>query len=367
MYFGKPQSNNENEGKTGSNLTGVNTTDSNPYNIPVKHKVKSGENLSDLSKMYDVSESEIIAANSHEGGAWHKYDRSKKWLYVGEELVIPVSTPLEVEPNIYNKWLMEEAQMAGGTVPSSNSNLYANSYVPGIDSYGTYIPEISWKTVCQRKLSAEELKEVKVYIFYVEDFVSQTTKLMIDEAEKYGRDRVAIARLTDVYQFASDWRGMDGEPELVVINSHGKNQSMVMGEGDDMDQMTATGNGETNINGTPVKNVQSLPQPKADLSGTLLYLNTCHSNDTKPEAHGKQGALKGSKQTIAQVFASHFDFKAVRGTKDSVGYIHELNSGWWLGIDDSWEVGDPYPEDGKWDYISKQKDGSLMTVTVEVP
>ncbi len=222
-----------------------------------------------------------------------------------------------------------------------------------------------WKTPSGKYIESDKLKNVKVYVFFLWDFVSQTEKLIDDlkKSGKYNESEIAISEITNVTDFTNAWSLMNGSPELVVINSHGKNQSLNAGHSN-LDQLTATGDGLTNISGTKVGNIQDLSSPKADFSQTNLQLNTCHANDTDPEKHGKQGALKGTKYTLAQAFLAKFKFKSVRASKDSVGYIHSLNSGWYWGISDHWEVGDPYPEDGKWDHLSL-KGASIETVTEE--
>ncbi len=223
----------------------------------------------------------------------------------------------------------------------------------------------TWKSPIGNPIIGEKLEKVKVYVFFLNDFVSQTEKLVGDLMKKqmYSEGEIAISEITNVTDFKKAWSLMNGSPELVVINSHGKNQSLNAGH-ESKDQLTATGDGLTNISGTKVGNIQDLSSPKADFSQTNLQLNTCHANDTKPEEHDGQGALKGTKHTLAQAFLAKFKFKSVRASKDSVGYIHSLNSGWYWGISDHWEVGDPYPEDSKWDHLSL-KGASIETVTEE--
>ncbi|NOQ70876.1 MAG: hypothetical protein GQ574_02675 [Crocinitomix sp.] len=371
MYFGKPQTKKPNSGTTNKGSTvqyGAKDTGTNPYNGPVKHKVKSGETLGDLEIIYNVSKEEIIKANSGKNGVWGKRDRSRNWLYTSDVLIIPQKEKSDALKKKYNyTWQNNlNATVDNQLLTEQNSHAYNElSFQP--HAYGG----APWMSIEGHVFSESELEDIQVYIFFIDDFTSQTTKVAKDQIAEHGLNHVAISELASIEAFKGQWARMSGSPSLVIINSHGKNQSMTVGHGESFGQLTATGNGKTNINGTKVSNVQDLEQPKADLSQAGLFLNTCHSNDTNPDAHGgvghEQGALKGTKQTIAQVFASQFDFSFVRATKDSVGYVNLHNSGHTPFIDNSWERGDPYPEDDKWDFISKRRDGSLQTLTEEIP
>ena len=371
MYFGKPQTKKPIPGTTNKGSTvqyGAKNAGTNPYKGPIKHQVKSGETLGGLAKEYNVSKEDIIKANSNKDGVWRKRDRSKNWLYTSDVLIIPQKEePNEAKSDYNYSWQSNTNPTTGNDLFMEQSTYSYNKLSFQPNSYGGE----PWMSIEGHVFSESELEDIQVYIFFIEDFASQTTKVAKDQIAERGLNHVAISELVSVEAFERQWARMGGSPSLVIINSHGKNQSMTVGHGKSFDQMTATGDGKTNINGTKVSDIQGLEQPKADLSQAGLFLNTCHSNDTNPDAHGgvghRQGALKGAKQTIAQVFASQFDFSFVRATKESVGYINVHNSGYTPFIDDSWEKGDPYPEDDKWDFISKGRDGTLQTRTEEIP
>lgn len=123
-------------------------------------------------------------------------------------------------------------------------------------------------------------------------------------------------------KFTEDWGNMNGkEISEVLIMTHGKNQSILVGDGQ---QFTATGNGKTNISYGPAPNIQDLPQPRGNIDKAMLYMYSCHSADMNPYAHGKgdhrQGPLLGTKHPIAYVMAQKFKFYGVRGTAESVNY-----------------------------------------------
>lgn len=133
----------------------------------------------------------------------------------------------------------------------------------------------------------------------------------------------------------------------VLIMTHGKNQSINVGDGQ---QFTATGDGKTNIFRSPAPNIQDLPEPTGNIERAMLYMYSCHSADTNPNPHGngdhQQGALLGTKRPIAYVFAQRFKFYGVQGTSESVNY----HSFWTdLTLPSSNTYMRPYPANGgKW-------------------
>lgn len=109
--------------------------------------------------------------------------------------------------------------------------------------------------------------------------------------------------------------------------AHGKNQSINVTniDGDANNQLTSTGDGRTNKSNTHATNIQDLGVPEGNINNATLYLYTCHSADTRPDAHGEQGALTGSKQTVSQSFSQNYDFRFVVSTTGSVNY-YGINS-----------------------------------------
>jgi RHS repeat-associated protein len=234
--------------------------------------------------------------------------------------------------------------------PNASPFIYcANNPVNLIDPDGR-----SWTDPDGNVIEGEALKNVKVYIFHDNDFKEQALIQYQDAVKKYGEGSVALSNTGTTKGFSEDWGNMDGDVKEVMIMTHGKNQSIKPGEGQ---QFTATGDGKTNISGAAAPNVQDLPQPKGNITQAALLMYSCHSADTAPKAHGegdhRQGDLKGSKQPIAEVFARTFPFVSVTGTIGSVNY----NSFWTNGtLPSSSSYMRPYPQDGRWKvYVSPKQ------------
>ena len=193
-----------------------------------------------------------------------------------------------------------------------------------------------------------DTKNIKKFIFYSKDFSEQAEVQYNDGIKKYGAGSVAMSQTSTTKAFSEDWKNMSGsEISEVLIMTHGKNQSILVGEGQ---QFTATGDGKTNISRSPAPNIQDLPQPTGNIENAMLYMYSCHSADTNPHPHGEgdhqQGALLGSKRPIAYVFAQYFKFYGVRGTSESVNYHSVLTDGTWFSSDTYMR---PYPANGgKW-------------------
>lgn len=195
-----------------------------------------------------------------------------------------------------------------------------------------------------------DTKNIKKFIFYSEDFRDQAKVQYQDGIKTYGAGSVALSQTSTTRTFSEDWRNMNGTAiSEVLIMTHGKNQSILVGEGQ---QFTATGDGKTNITRSPAPNIQDLPQPQGNITQATLYMYSCHSADSNPKAHGegdyRQGPLMGSKHPIAYVFAQTFKFYTVQGTAESVNYHH-----WTTDFTMPWsnENLKPYPANGgKWKY-----------------
>ena len=156
---------------------------------------------------------------------------------------------------------------------------------------------------------------IHVYIFYdPKSFKRQSNKMYHDAVVKYGERSVAMSDVTTVQEFAQDWGNMDSNDILEVnLNYHGSNQAIHLDK-DNLQYITSTGDGKTNVLGNPAWNVQDLPAPTGDISHAQLNLNTCKSNSKT------QHELKGSRQTLMEAFFNSFDFKTVRGTSHGVSY-----------------------------------------------
>ncbi len=209
---------------------------------------------------------------------------------------------------------------------------------------------MEWTDPDGNVIKGDDLQKVKVYIFHDNDFKDQALVQYNDAVEKYGEGSVALSNTGTTNGFAQDWSDMDGDIKEVMIMTHGKNQSIKPGEGQ---QFTATGDGLTNISGSDAPNIQGLSQPKGNIKQANLLMYSCHLADAEPKAHGegdhRQGDLKGTSQPIAKVFAQTFPFQSVRGTSGSVNY----NSFWTNGtLPGKGNYMRPYPENGRWvDYV----------------
>jgi RHS repeat-associated protein len=208
-----------------------------------------------------------------------------------------------------------------------------------------------WKDRDGNVIKNENLANVKVYIFHDNDFSEQALKQYDEAVEKYGAGSVALSNTGTTEGFSADWGNMQGTITDVNITMHGKNQSINLGDGV---QFTATGDGKTNIAGSKAPNVQDLPTPAGDISNATLHMNSCHSADNAPKAHGTgdhaQGDLKGSMKPIAQVFAEKFGFAAVQGTRGSVNYNSFSTNGTWPSNSNYMK---PYPENGTWIFYKR--------------
>ena len=198
----------------------------------------------------------------------------------------------------------------------------------------------------------DNTENVRVYIFYSQDFIKQA-KVQYEEAvKKYGKDAVAMSVTSSSKEFVNDWQNMHGNIiSNVIIMTHGKNQSIAL---DDENQLTSTGTGKTNISGSKAMNVQDLPEPSGNISNAILNMYSCHSADKEPKKHGErphnQGNLIGSKDPIAYAFARKFKFKGVIGTASSVNYYYWTNGVFpWSN-----KYLKPYPQNNKWIYIKRK-------------
>ena len=228
----------------------------------------------------------------------------------------------------------------------------ANNPVKFIDLDGNEWTDNQNKTI-------ENTANIKVFIFYVNDFKKQAL-IQYDEAIKqYGSNSVAMSNTGTTSGFANDWVNMEGNDiQKILIMTHGKNQSIRVdnNDGNGVHQFTSTGNGKTNLTGTDAYDVSNLGTPKGKITNATLYMYSCHSADKQAEAHGsgdhRQGALSGTMLPIAHRFAQKFDFSKVVGTQGAVNYNSFFTNG---TPPSSPNYMKPYPEDGKWINIVKRK------------
>ncbi|MES2727910.1 MAG: RHS repeat-associated core domain-containing protein [Bacteroidota bacterium] len=196
----------------------------------------------------------------------------------------------------------------------------SNRPIDGIDLDG-----LEWKDNKGNVISGEKLKNVKVYIFYNSKpsatqpgqeggFYDQTMKQYLVYEAQYGKGSVVLSDANTEKEFKTDWGNIDGAPEKVVINHHGSNQAIHLDHRNE-EYITSTGNGLTNILKNEGTDISQLPQPKANLSGSVLEINSCHSNEKDMFSEKSQ-----SKKTLAKAFADGYGFQYVRGTSGSVNF-----------------------------------------------
>lgn len=200
---------------------------------------------------------------------------------------------------------------------------------------------------------------IKVFIFYVNDFKEQALTQYDEAIKQYGSNSVAMSNTGTTSGFANDWKNMAGNDiQKILIMTHGKNQSIRVdnNDGNGVHQFTSTGNGKTNLTGSDAYDVSNLGTPKGKITNATLYMYSCHSADKQAEAHGsgdhRQGALIGTMLPIAHRFAQKFDFSKVVGTQGAVNYNSFFTNG---TLPFSSNYMKPYPEDGKWINIVKRK------------
>ncbi|WBZ96444.1 hypothetical protein PGH12_04675 [Chryseobacterium wangxinyae] len=213
-----------------------------------------------------------------------------------------------------------------------------------------------WRDKNGKELSSDQLKKVKVYIFYnpnVADGFGDQTMQQYDEYEKkFGKGSVALSDAMTEQDFAQDWGDMEGKPSEIVMNHHGSNQQLHLNIDPDNNQDTfdgeyivSTNNGKTNLTGTQGKKISDLPDPKADISKATLFLNTCNSNnpDDSPMTAGT---------TLAKGFSRDTGVDKVRGTNKKVNFNSsgQATTQWYYG--------------GVWQYF---KNGQSPSQTMSLP
>jgi len=188
-----------------------------------------------------------------------------------------------------------------------------------------------WIDIDGNKLTQEQLKGVKVYIFFNSKpssesvdpkdiqqqgqeggFLDQTRKQYLYYSEKYGQGSVALSSVDTTDDFANDWGEIDGTPVLIKINHHGSNQAIHLSS-EKGEYIVSTIDGKTNRSGTPGLSVADLPNTKGDVSNTALFLNTCNSNNEH------QTPIK-SGTTLARSFSLNTDVGTVRASNLGVSF-----------------------------------------------
>lgn len=261
--------------------------------------------------------------------------------YFGKDSLLIAQTQLQ--PNNF-KWLSVDP-LTGKHADYTPYGFCANNPIRYIDPDGR-----DWVDGNGNAFSDKALGKVQIYIFHDNDFAEQAMVQYKTAVAKYGAGAVALSNTGTTAGFSTDWGNMQGKINQVMIMTHGKNQSIKVGEGQ---QFTATGDGKTNITGTPAPNIQDLPQPQGNIENATLSMYSCHAADQEKKAHGEgdhaQGDLKGTGKNIANVFSETFRFGKVYGTQGAVNY----NSFWTNGTSTSSSIYmQPYPENGHWLYYT---------------
>ena len=226
-----------------------------------------------------------------------------------------------------------------------------NRVIDGIELEG-----LEWKDANGNTLKSTQLQKVKVYIFYDSKpagenggFKEQTMKQYAAYEKQYGKGSVALSDAKTEAMFSTDWANMEGKPVTINMNLHGSNQAIHLDSDPDGDPATkdgqyivSTGNGKTNVSGTPGTNISDLAKPKADISATTCNLNTCNSNNTT------QNTLTGSKETLAVGLSKNTEIGVVRGTNKKVNFesngfpsIQWYYGGIWQWFEDGVQIRNP--------------------------
>ncbi|MDX2248540.1 MAG: RHS repeat-associated core domain-containing protein [Bacteroidia bacterium] len=185
---------------------------------------------------------------------------------------------------------------------------------------------VKWKDNLGNEITEDERKNVKVYIFYDskpngEDggFPDQTMKQYSKYIEQYGEGSVAISDAKTESEFSADWGDIKGSPELILMNMHGTSQALHLDPDPDGDESTkdgeylvSTDDGKTNRTKTPGTKISDLPNPDADLSQTMLCLNSCNSNNIS--------AKMAPGTTLAVGFSKNTSVGIVRGSNKKVNF-----------------------------------------------
>ena len=220
----------------------------------------------------------------------------------------------------------------------------------------------NWYDYSGHEIPATTLANVRVFIFYNTDFAAQAGDQFRAAEARYGVGTVALSNSGTTAGFTNAWQNMSGTNIAeVMIMTHGKNQSINIGNNGTNAQFTSTGTGLTNRSRSSAPNFQDLPNPTGNISNATLRLYTCHSADTDPTPHGsgdhQQGALTGTAEPIAQTISRTFNFSRVIGTAGSVNYDGGPPS-FFNNWSFSYTPYVPVPEDGIWVTYSH---GSIYT------
>jgi RHS repeat-associated protein len=176
-----------------------------------------------------------------------------------------------------------------------------------------------WTDINGRVLTEEQLKVVKVYIFYqpggAEDngFRDQTLKQYNNFVSKYGEGSVAISTNQTNESFIEDWKSMSGtDIREVWLNYHGDAATIELPDG-----VMSSAGPRTNESGREAVDIMKLPFPKGDISKARLQLNTCNAAD--------RGMFNDGSMTVAQAFSKRFQsdtngFAQVRAARGGVSY-----------------------------------------------
>lgn len=194
-----------------------------------------------------------------------------------------------------------------------------------------------WRDKNGKELSSDQLKNVKVYIFYnpsdADGFSDQTMKQYAEYENKFGKGSVALSDAMTEKDFAQDWGDMEGKPSEIVLNHHGTNQALRLNIDPDNNPKTkdgeyivSTDSGKTSGSKTQGTKIADLPTPKANISEATLLLNTCNSNN--PNA-----APMTAGTTLAKGFSRDTGVGQVRGTNKKVNFngSGQATTQWYYG------------------------------------
>ena len=298
---------------------------------------------------YTATTTTLVTENKRDyypyGGLFGESASHQSYKYSGKELerMNGLNTyDFHARPYYYPAIIFHSPDILSEKTPWLSPYLYcAGNPIMLIDPTG-----MEWLDIQEEKYTEQKLENIKVYIFYTNDFEEQAKIQYADAEKKYGKGSVALSNTGSSEGFATDWGNMKGDIAEVLIMAHGKNQSINVSNGTDAkNQLTSTGDGKTNLSKTAALNIQDLPNMNdGDISNATLFLYTCHSADKELNPHDGQGGLAGSMQTVSEAFSQIFNFESVIGTAGAVNY-HSFRT---LCPPFSKNYMRPYPQNGIW-------------------
>nr|WP_315088915.1 RHS repeat-associated core domain-containing protein [uncultured Chryseobacterium sp.] len=290
-------------------------------------RVSFGKNSAGVLEIVDANDYYPFGMNHlKSGNSFFGSSSYKNYKYNGKEL--QESGMYDYGARFYmpdiGRWIVVDP-LAEKMRRHSPYNYAFNNPIRFIDPDG--MQNEDWRDKNGKELSSDQLKNVKVYIFYNPDksgedggFSEQTMQQYAEYEKKYGKGSVALSDAMTEKDFAQDWGDMEGKPSEIVLNHHGTNQALHLNIDPDNNSKTkdgeyivSTDSGKTSGSKTQGTKIADLPDPKANISEATLLLNTCNSNN--PNATPMTAGT-----TLAKGFSKDTSIGQVRGTNKKVNF-----------------------------------------------